>query len=617
MKQYVIECGVAVPSDSNAIVLNVADPGKNVNLRIDYISRSMLGNVPELLIDLLEVAAYVYCADQRLTRGSPKLTNFGQDWRRSLSFTIPVRYPEVWQSPTVTETLAETLGFLSDDSYEFNFRRAEGPFQPRELYFPKLIDASQESDDVALFSGGVDSFAGALNDIVTLEKSVTLVGHHSSSKVRNTQEALIQELKQRGFARRVSYVPVWVSNENARAAEYTQRTRSFLFASLGLVVAQMSGKNRFSFYENGVVSINPPLAGDVIGGRATRTTHPRVLRGFEALFSELLDCQVEIQTPLQWLTKMEVTQKIAEAGMADMLSSTVSCTRTREMTAKQKHCGLCSQCIDRRFAVLAAGLGEYEPSENYKRDLLLGDRSADDNLRMALSYVSFFRKIAAMSKERFLVDLPEVVSALDNYHGLSVDEAASRLFDLFQRQARSVEKVITEAVQEHADRLYKGTVLPGSLLAACFNRDRVEIAPPSNYDQEARALMDRINTEFIEFAMDDDAERVLFHGGHYLEGANYRFVKQLVDEFRNAKKKRLEIQFLPAHKLADRLAVTEQSVRQQLRRLRDALEPLVVTLGIPLDQDSFIETRERAGYRLNPACREISVGDIRDPYPGT
>ena len=172
----------------------------------------------------------------------------------------------------------DTLGFLSDDSYEFDFRRAEAPVQPRELYFPDLIDTSAEHDDVALFSGGVDSFAGAVNDIVTLGKSVTLVGHYSSTKVRAVQEVLIEGLKQRGFDRRVSYIPVWVSNENVRARKFTQRTRSFLFACLGLVVARMSGKDRFSFYENGVVSINPPLAGDVVGGRATRTTHPKVLR---------------------------------------------------------------------------------------------------------------------------------------------------------------------------------------------------------------------------------------------------------------------------------------------------------------------------------------------------
>jgi DNA-binding winged helix-turn-helix (wHTH) protein len=57
--------------------------------------------------------------------------------------------------------------------------------------------------------------------------------------------------------------------------------------------------------------------------------------------------------------------------------------------------------------------------------------------------------------------------------------------------------------------------------------------------------------------------------------------------------------------------MTQQSMRQQISRLRKALEPLVVSLGIPLDQDTFVQTKERAGYRLNPALREISIGDIR------
>jgi DNA-binding winged helix-turn-helix (wHTH) protein len=72
---------------------------------------------------------------------------------------------------------------------------------------------------------------------------------------------------------------------------------------------------------------------------------------------------------------------------------------------------------------------------------------------------------------------------------------------------------------------------------------------------------------------------------------------------------------LPATSLADRLLVSDQSMRQQLRRLREALEPLAVSLGIPLDQDTFIETKERAGYRLNPELREVSVADIKADHP--
>ena len=507
MKRFRIECGVLRPSAPDAIVMDVQGEAKNVNLRIDYITRTMLGNVPDLLIDLLEVAAYIYCADQRLGRGSDKLTNFGENWRRSLHFSIPVRYPEVWQDADVQKLLVETLGFLSDDSYEFDFRTADAPAQPKELYFPDLIDASMEHDEIALFSGGVDSFSGAVDDIVTQRKSVTLVGHYSSSKVQNVQKSLIDGLKQRGFDRNVSYIPVWVTNQGVTVREFTQRTRSFLFACLGLVIARMSGKDSFSFYENGVVSINPPLAGDVVGGRATRTTHPKVLRGLEALFSTLLNRSIQIWTPFQWLTKKEVTLKIRDAGMADMLAMTNSCSRPRIWTEKQKHCGVCSQCIDRRFGVLAAGMGEHEPAENYMRDLLLADRSADDEMRMALSYVSFFQRVGATSKKRFLVDFPEVVSALDKFPDTAPDEVGNRLYDLFQRHAQAVEAVITDSVAKHSRALFRNELPAGSLLATCFSRGHVEAAPASGYDEQTKAFIDRLSAPVLEFAIDAGGRR--------------------------------------------------------------------------------------------------------------
>lgn len=267
-------------------------------------------------------------------------------------------------------------------------------------------------------------------------------------------------------------------------------------------------------------------------------------------------------------------------------------------------------------------MADHDPAGQYKKDLLLSDRSADDGLRMAMHYVSFFRKVGSMTKDRFLVDLPEIVSSLDHFPDLSADEASAQLFDLFQRHARSVEDVIARAGSEHAGPLFRGEVPPGSLLATCFARgDRVEVAPTSDYDQQAIAFMDRLSAPVLEFAMDDDAEQVLFHGGHHLAGANYRFVNALIENFRAAKKTRSEIPFKPPHAVAAEIGsdakhrVADQSMRQQLSRLRKALDPLEVMLGIPLDQDSFIETKERAGYRINPAWREISLGDIQPPNP--
>ncbi len=592
--------------------MDVHGKGKNVNLRIDCITRSMLANVPDLLLDLLEIAAYVYCADQRLSRGTVQLTNFGENWRRDLHFAIPVRDPSLWQMHEVRRLLEETLGFLSDDSYTFEFRKATLPFLSRDVYFQDLIDASSDYDAVAMFSGGVDSFAGAVQDVVLRGRSVCLVGHSSATKVKGIQQHLVDELKARKLERLITYIPVRVTNENIRPNDHTQRTRSFLFACLGMVIAHMSGKDRFTFYENGVVSINPPVAGDIVGGRATRTTHPRVFRGLEELFSTLLERPIQIENPLQWLTKREVTMLIQRAGMADLLARTNSCTKPHTWTRAHMHCGSCSQCIDRRFGILAAGLGEHEPATNYKIDLLTADRSASDDLRMAVSYVSFFKKVVATPKERFVVDFPEIVSAINSFPDLSAGEATNQIHDLFQRQAKAIESVIANGLKEHAEALFRNELPAGSLLSICFARNSVEIVPPTDYDAQAKAFMDRLSIPIFEFAVDRNSKKVVFRDKSTLSGKNFQVVEALLENFRRAKSAGQDVPFLSLPKLADRLSVSEQSMRQQLTRLRSALEPLSVSLGVVLDQDSFIENKERAGYRLNPTLRELSLADIKD-----
>ena len=108
MKTFDLVCGGARASDpvaSGALIrLDVQGTARNVNLRITDINRAMLSSVPDVLLDLLEIAAYVYCtgASSR-TRGSEKLTEFGRDWRRMMNFTIPVRQPELWSSDWVTQ----------------------------------------------------------------------------------------------------------------------------------------------------------------------------------------------------------------------------------------------------------------------------------------------------------------------------------------------------------------------------------------------------------------------------------------------------------------------------------------------------------------------------------
>jgi 7-cyano-7-deazaguanine synthase in queuosine biosynthesis len=590
--------------------LDVQGTARNINLRIDDISKALVSDIPDVMLDLLEVAAYVYCADQQTRRGSEYLTEYGEDWRREMVFRIPVRSQSIWQREEVGEGLANMLGFLSDDHYTFEFVPAQFPLAEKEAYFCNLTDGADQPDEVAVVSGGMDSFAGVV-EAQAEGKKMVLVGHHAASKIFNIQKQLVDALNQRACGPRLFFVPVNITNTGSVPVEYTQRTRSFLFAALGVVVARMFGKDEFTFYENGVVSLNIPIAGDVLGARATRTTHPRVIRGFETFFSSVLEREISVRTPFQWLTKTDVARKIDEHSAAGLLAKTNSCTRPRAMTKKHPHCGVCSQCIDRRFAVLAAGLGEVESADLYAVDLLTGDRTHDRDVRMAAAYVKFFRDFRDTPRHRFIGEYPEIISALDHFHDTPRHQAAGRIYEMYMRHHEDVIGVLNSGVAAHLPQLTSGELPAGSLLAMLFNQNRIEIAEPPGYQDEARAFVDRLAAPVCEFAFDADARLIRFRGELSLEGKSFEVFEALLPTFQEGKSAGKDVAFVAAQKLAKKLGITEQSLRQQVGRLRKTVtEPLIVGLGLPLDENGLIENQAGKGYRINPELRELSLGDL-------
>jgi hypothetical protein len=88
----IVLCG-GLPSPVSAagqktITLQIAGPSKNVNLRVSDISKKTVANLPDLLVDLVEIAAYVYCADQATARGGEGVLDVGAKWRRNFQFFI-------------------------------------------------------------------------------------------------------------------------------------------------------------------------------------------------------------------------------------------------------------------------------------------------------------------------------------------------------------------------------------------------------------------------------------------------------------------------------------------------------------------------------------------------
>ena len=278
---------IGLPSCQAQRIRSISSSGERIgmsSLRIQDISKSFAANISDIFSDLIEIATYVYCADQAVTRGGTTDRGMGANWRRHLRFHIPVRQPDIWLSSEISECLSSTLGFLSDDHYTFKFTKLENP-PPFERYLEGLGDPSLKPEEIVLFSGGLDSLAGAVQEAVIEKKQIILVSHRSSPKIFTKQRHLFKELVRHCAGPAPLHVPVWVTKYGDWGKEYTQRTRSFLFAALGATVAHLFGLPGIRMYENGVVSLNLPISAQIIGARATRTTHPMVISGFNELFS--------------------------------------------------------------------------------------------------------------------------------------------------------------------------------------------------------------------------------------------------------------------------------------------------------------------------------------------
>ena len=243
-KRRLIRCGGArVSPAAGEVVLDLAlgGPDKNVELKIADLSDHMVANVPPLLTDLLEVATYIFTADQAIPRGGKTGGTAGELWRRRLRFVIPVREPDTWSRPAVTTALTDVLTFLSEDEYSFEFvELTKPPAIQKYLDLDHINPNHINAQEVMLFSGGLDSLAGACETVLGQERTPILVTHRSATKLFPRQDRLIADIRQRSGVDRLAYVPIREEKNGKLYREYTQRTRSFLFACLAAAVAKMA-----------------------------------------------------------------------------------------------------------------------------------------------------------------------------------------------------------------------------------------------------------------------------------------------------------------------------------------------------------------------------------------
>lgn len=442
-------CGGARSAQAprDAVELSATGPDKNIEVDLDGISCHLFGRVPSQFVDLIFIAAYVLTADSTVRRGDVRSAHLNRDFQRDLHFSIAVNDPHLWSQPKVRALLERALGFLTDDTYSFEFCQAKTSLLGQMSFNIEGDSTWREVDDIALFSGGLDSLAGAIEALFgNPRKRLLLVSHRSADKVFKVQLDLVSELRRRADPGQVGHLVVHVvKKEEWMRRERTQRSRSFLFVALAGAVAHLLDRDRVLLYENGVVAMNLPISMQLLGANATRTAHPRALREFAELFSVISPKKIAVENPFALMTRPEVLQRITAHSMGSLIGKSVSCALVHNMETARPHCGTCSQCVDRQFGVRAGNVLQHDPQDRYRMQFVDGDRTEEIDRLLLIDYMN-----TASQGERFrdrwefLNRHGEAAAAVFGLGGAS-DAALNSVFGMHSRHGRAVSDV-TQAV---------------------------------------------------------------------------------------------------------------------------------------------------------------------------
>ena len=446
--------------------------GSNQNIRVelpDFI-RSVY-HLPNRLLDLLEIAAYVYCADRSISRGAKEAVEY-QNWSRRFHFHIKVRDFEFWKKAHVARLLNDTLSFLSGDR-EFLFTFQPGHSTPPADLFDRQEFAvlAANNTSVLLFSGGLDSLAGITEMLTSSQNNLCLVSHRSGQPgTARTQDQLFKALDAT-FPNRLQHYKFRCGLTGVRPPEETQRTRMFLYSSIAASLCSAFSQSKLFIFENGITSLNFARRQDLLNGRATRTTHPKTVRLLENLYSEICGTKLTIETPFFWKTKADVIEGLGKSKNRNLISSAVSCSKTFEkLVGQASHCGGCSQCIDRKMAAYAASLSEIDEAGIYSFDFI-NQKISDGEIRTTLlDYIRQARDFAEWNPDHFCTELLSELAEIVDFVGLQNEEDAySKIWELCKRHGTQTMEAL-ERIRNKHDKLAK-KVPEGSLLKLIADRE--------------------------------------------------------------------------------------------------------------------------------------------------
>lgn len=316
--------------------------------------------------DFLVFSMLVYSMDRAVSR-----SRYSSDgWQRIINVeNIPARNAQLLNS--VSDRLAHCVNFLTGDSWSFHFS------QIRPYVYQPIIDIlpATQFEKVALFSGGLDSLIGFVDEASTLStgKKILLISHIEQGKEGGDQNRILRKCDVVGHPFYGKYERLYVNaGLNPRTwtfnpgTEGTFRSRSLLFFAMGLYAAhQISSDMDVIVPENGTISINIPLDRGRRSACSTRTTHPVFIKRLLRVLPDI-GIQNKLVNPYGLMTKADMMvecfeQEEKKAIILGLYDESCSCAKRShkrwwDVKSNVRHCGKCLPCVYRRVALSAVGL---------------------------------------------------------------------------------------------------------------------------------------------------------------------------------------------------------------------------------------------------------------------
>lgn len=323
-----------------------SDTGIDTSVDIDMANLSFFkGKIPSHLLDLFYLSSVVYGIDRSISRHIDSIDG----WSRE--FHVSMRLPNSDLFMRNKEKIDKMLSFLTGDIWEISY---EGTIMP-EITGINIPEMGEDYGQVNLFSGGMDSFIGAIDYLAAPhEKKLCLISHYDH-KMRGPQD---DQNEAKGaldcYARDFYHLPS-VAIFPITSNEKTCRSRSFVFIAIASLVALLK-QIKIVVPENGSVSLNFPLSPSRRGACSTRTTHVLFVNQLKELLVSL-EAPIEIENPYEFMTKGAMVRECNNRGLLlDTVNKTNSCGKRnmkQHMTdSTATHCGRCMPCMYRRASLI-------------------------------------------------------------------------------------------------------------------------------------------------------------------------------------------------------------------------------------------------------------------------